>query len=206
MNFMDFKEALKPFTVFSLQEIKKIDANFHRRRLNEWQDKGYIKKVIKGFYIFSDLKINEKALGEIANRIYAPSYVSFEMALSYYSLIPESVYAITSAATRKTSRFSTPIGEFIYRTIKPALFFGYNLVAYNDDKIFKIASPEKAILDYFYINPHIQTGDDFLSLRLNVDLYWEITNESQLENYLEKFGQLALSQRIHRLMEFMKNA
>lgn len=206
MKFMDFKEALKPFTVFSLQEIKKIDANFQRRRLSEWQDKGYIKKIIKGFYIFSDLKINEKVLAEIANRIYAPSYVSFEMALSHYSFIPESVYAITSAGTRKTSRFSTPIGEFIYRTIKPALFFGYNLVAYNDGKFFKIASPEKAVLDYFYINPHIQTEDDFLSLRLNVEIFWQIINESQLENYLEKFGQSKLSQRVHRLMEFMKNA
>ena len=203
---MDFKEALKPFTVFSLQEIKKIDADFQRRRLNEWQDKGYIKKVIKGFYIFSDLKINEKVLGEIANRIYAPSYVSLEMALSYYSFIPESVYAITSTATRKTSRFSTPIGEFIYRTIKPALFFGYNLVAYNDQKIFKIASPEKAILDYLYINPHIKSEDELSSLRLNVDLFWQTIDENQLGNYLEKFGQLALSQRVQRLMEFMKNA
>lgn len=203
---MNFKEALKPFTVFSLQEIKKIDANFHRRRLNEWQDKGYIKKVIRGFYIFSDLKINEKVLGEIANRIYAPSYVSFEMALSYYSFIPESVYAMTSAATRKTSRFSTPIGEFIYRTIKPALFFGYHLVAYNDEKLLKIASPEKAILDYFYINPHIQTEDDFLSLRLNGDIFWQIIDENQLGNYLEKFAQLTLSRRIHLFMEYIKNA
>ena len=121
MRFMDFKEKLKPFSVFSLSEIRKVDSNFQRRRLNEWQEKGYIKKVIRGHYIFSDLELEESVLFEIANRIYKPSYISFEIALSYYSFIPESVYIITSASTRKTYRFSTSIGTFTYRMIKPCL-------------------------------------------------------------------------------------
>jgi len=71
MKYLDFKEALKDFTVFSFDEIKKIDSRFHRRRLNDWQEKGYIKKIIKGYYIFSDLKINEHILFEIAIRFIA---------------------------------------------------------------------------------------------------------------------------------------
>jgi len=55
MKFLEFKNELKDFAIFSLNEIRTIDPNFHRRRLNEWQDKGYIKKVIRGYYIFSDL-------------------------------------------------------------------------------------------------------------------------------------------------------
>ena len=95
MQYIELKNGLKDFTVFSVSEIRKIDPHFHRRRLNEWQDKGYIKKIIRGYYIFSDLKLSEEVLFEMANRIYAPSYVSFEMAISYYHLIPESVYGIT---------------------------------------------------------------------------------------------------------------
>lgn len=89
MQYIELKEALKGFTVFSLMDIKKVDSSFFRARLNEWQDKGYIKKVIKGYYIFSDIELSENVLFDIANRIYSPSYVSFEMALSYYHLIPE---------------------------------------------------------------------------------------------------------------------
>ena len=73
MQYITLKEKLRDFTIFPITEIRKLDTGFHRRRLNEWQDKGYIKKVIKGYYIFSDLKLNENALFEIANRIYGPS-------------------------------------------------------------------------------------------------------------------------------------
>ncbi len=91
MQFIEFKEKLKNYIVFSLQDIKKIDKNFYRSRLNEWQDKGYIKKIRRSYYIFDDLNLNEAILFLIANKIYSPSYISFEMALSYYGLIPEAV-------------------------------------------------------------------------------------------------------------------
>ena len=143
MNFVDFHKALRGFTVFSLADIRQLKPEFHRRRLNEWQQKGYITKLVRGHYMFLDLALDEKALFEIANRIYAPSYVSFEMALAYHGLIPESVYGITSASTRKTSHFATAVGEFLYRTIHPRLYFGYEIVA-NGEKAFKMASSQPA--------------------------------------------------------------
>ena len=36
----------------------------------------------------------------LANVLYAPSYVSFDYALSYYGMIPERVHEITSATMR----------------------------------------------------------------------------------------------------------
>lgn len=204
MQYIKMKEALKDFTLFSLNDIKNIDNNFFRARLNEWQKKGYIRKVIKKYYIFSNLKLNENVLFEIANRIYSPSYISFEMALSYYHLIPESVYGITSVSTLRTYKFKTPIAEFIYRTVKQSLFFGYNIVKY-DNKCFKIASIEKAILDYFYINSNIRTESDFASLRINKDMFFEQINEEKLYAFLEKFAQKRLVKIIKLFWEFMKN-
>ena len=122
MRFLELKKTLKDFTLFSLKDIKRCDNVFFRARLNEWQKKGYIKKIVKGYYIFSDLELNEKVLYEIGNKIYRPSYISFQTALSYYGLIPESVYAMTSASTRKTYHFKTPIAEFVYRTISTSTF------------------------------------------------------------------------------------
>ena len=205
MNFINFKNNLKPFPVFSLSEIKKIDSNFHRRRLNDWQEKGYLQKVIRGYYIFSDLEINENVLFEIANRIYVPSYISFEIALSYYSLIPESIYRITSASTRKTYNFSTPIAEFSYKSIKPSLFFGYNLVEYNK-RFFKLACPEKAILDYLYLNPQIKSVDDFESLRINSELFREQIDEDKLLSFVDKFDQKRLTKTINLFLEFITHA
>ncbi|NPV58937.1 MAG: hypothetical protein HPY75_04650 [Actinobacteria bacterium] len=205
MRYLELKESLKDFTVFSLRDIRAIDQAFHRRRLNEWQEKGYIRKIIKGYYIFSDLELNEGTLFEIANRIYAPSYVSLEMALSYYHLIPEGVYGITSVTTRKTYRFRTEVAEFSYRTVKPGLFFGYELVR-NDGKTFKIATVEKAILDYLYLMPHLRTLEDFRGLRLDKDSFFEQVSEERVKENLERFASRALARRVRDLWRFMENA
>ena len=62
--------------------------------------------------MFADTELNEETFFLIANKIYNPSYVSFEMALSYYRLIPEGVYSITSATAKKTIKFKTTVGDF----------------------------------------------------------------------------------------------
>jgi len=204
MQYIELKENLKDFTVFSLADIKEIDSHFHRRRLNEWQDKGYIKKIIRGYYIFSDLKLNEKVIFEIANRIYSPSYISFETALAYYGLIPESVYGMTSVSTRRTYLFKTAVAEFSYRTIKPRLFFGYNLAEQNN-RFFKIASPEKAVLDYFYINPGIKDNDDFESLRIDKAAFLKLVSMAKIRGFLKKFKQKALKKRIMAFLEFINH-
>jgi len=202
MNFIKLRDSLKDFTVFSLHDILQVDQSFHRRRLNEWQSKGYIRKVIKGFYIFSDLVLNENVLFEVSNRIYKPSYVSLESALSYYHLIPESVYGVTSVSTRRTYRFMTSMTEFSYRTVRPEFYFGYVVQAYNQ-KVFKIAKPEKAVLDYFYLNPHLRNENDFESLRVNSEQFFEIVDEGILLNYLTKSLKKSLKERISRFIDFM---
>ncbi|MFQ6070510.1 MAG: hypothetical protein ACE5LC_08295 [Candidatus Aminicenantales bacterium] len=202
MNYIQLRKFLADFTVFSIRDVRRIDPKFHRRRLNEWQDKGYIKKIIKGFYIFSDLELNENTLFEIANRIYNPSYISFEMALAYYHLIPESTYGITSASTRRTYKFKSLIAEFHYRTIKTELFFGYVINGYNG-KCFKIATPEKAILDYFYLNPHIYRESDFASLRMNSEVFFQKVKTGKLNSYLKKFSKNKLSVRVNNFLDFM---
>jgi predicted transcriptional regulator of viral defense system len=115
------------------------------------------------------------------------------------------VYAITSASTRRTYHFKTPIAEFVYRTITPRLFFGYDLVKY-DHKYFKMASVEKAILDYFYVRSDIKGKHDFESLRVNKDIFSKQVHEQILYQYLEKFAQKALAKRIQSFLEFLNHA
>jgi predicted transcriptional regulator of viral defense system len=205
MQYLEFKQQLKDFLIFSLDDIKKVDPAFYRRRLNEWQDKGYIKKVIKEYYIFSDLEINESALFVIANRIFDPAYISLEMALSYHGLIPESVYGITSVSSRKTYAFDSKLARFSYRKIKPELMFGYQLVKYQNHS-FKIAEIEKAILDFFYVNSRLKTNGEFEELRINRDTFQERVNIEKLKNYLAQFKNKALERRINMFIKFIKHA
>ena len=202
MNFVHFKNSLIDFPIFSIADIRATHGSFDRRRLSEWQKKGYIKKIVKGYYLFSDVDMNEETLSAIANKIYKPSYISFETAMSHFRLIPESVYIITSASTKRTYIFETPVARFSYRTIKPALFFGYYLLPGG----VKMAFMEKAILDYFYINPALQTEDDFASLRIKREEMLSRVNKQRLTDYMRRFRQKRLSQRMEHFFEWLEYA
>ena len=202
MNFISFKNSLREFPIFSIADIRAVHSSFDRRRLSEWQKKGYIKKIIKGRYLFSDVDIDENTLFAIANKIYKPSYISFETALSYHRLIPESLYMITSAATRRTAAFDTPITRFSYRTIKPTLFFGYSLLPGG----IKMAFMEKAILDYFYINPAVRTEDDFASLRINREEMLSQVNKERLTDYVQRFNHKRLSKTMKHFLGWLEYA
>ncbi len=201
MRFIEFKEKLKGFKIFSLTDIRKNDPDFDLRRLNEWQKKKYIKKIRKGWYIFSDLEINESGLFLIANKIYAPSYVSLEMGLSQYNLIPEMVYEITCVTSQKTASFKTGIGNFSYRHIKPELMFGYELRQQNDC-LYAIAGIEKALLDYLYLKPKIKENEDFQGMRFNYDEFKERADMKKWEKYLTAFGNKALTVRAKKFIKY----
>ncbi|MDI6689726.1 MAG: hypothetical protein QMD66_01500 [Actinomycetota bacterium] len=84
-----------------------------------------------------------------ANKLYQPSYVSFEYALSYYHLIPETVYTITSATTKPTREFEVLNKIYRYYKIRKEAFTGYEPRKIDDLTVF-IAEPEKALVDYLY--------------------------------------------------------
>lgn len=205
MRFIQFEENLKNFIVFNIKDIRKVEKNFDLRRLSEWQEKGYIKIIRKGYYVFGGTELNESILFLIANKIYPPSYISFEMAFSYYNLIPESVYGITSATSKKTNKFITGFGEFTYRHLKPEFLFGYKLVEYKEHK-FQIAEAEKALLDYFYINPHLKTYNDFDGLRFNAMEFKKIADSEKIKSYLAAFSNKILTERISKFLTYIKYA
>lgn len=199
MTYLELRDSMKDFTVFSVRDILRVDPAFHRRRLNEWQDKGYIRKVIKGFYVLADRALDEWALFEIANRIYKPSYVSLESALAHYQLIPESVYGVTSISTRRSYRFASPLAEFRYRTVAPRLFFGYDLAAAGTKRVM-IARPEKAVLDFLYLNPRLRSDADYGSLRFDAERFFQLVSEERLRAALARFRHKALLERVERFL------
>jgi len=205
MRYLDLKQKLSDQLIFTANDIKKIDSNFYLSRLTEWQKKGYIKKAIKGYYIFSDIKLDEIALFAIANRIYSPSYISLESALRYYNVIPEGVFSITSVSTRNSYEFSTSIAKFKYRKENPVLFFGYHIIQKDNYKV-KIATLEKTLLDYFYLNSEFSAKQDIEELRFNLAMLSENLDKEELIKQLNRFNNKRLKQIISILLKIIKNA
>ena len=105
-----------------------------------------------GIDVLWDNKISiwYKSKKEIANRLYRPSYISFAYALSYYGIIPEMPYQITSATTKPTRMFTSNNKVFAYYTIQREAFTGF-ILKKEGNRVFLIAEPEKALVDFAYL-------------------------------------------------------
>lgn len=203
MKYFDIKQKLSQLKVFSVEDLFIIDPNFRIETLYEWEKKNWVIKLRNKKYIFPDYKPKGYDLYLIANKIYYPSYVSLELALNHYSVIPEAVMRITSVTTNKTLTVETPIGGFDYQSLDTRLFFGYQII--TTDKIsFKIASLAKAIVDYFYLHPQIIQIADIQSLRLNEELLKENLNKRELTQILSVFNNETLTTRIKTLTDYLQ--
>jgi len=142
------KLGLSIFSVTEFGKIFNIKPAAARAFLsrNVKKNGSHFSKIKRGLYAFS---INPPTKFEIANRIYQPSYISFETALSYYNIIPETVYSVTCATTKKSKEFNVQNSIFKYYKIKKNLFFGYAPQKIRNKTIL-MAEKEKALLDYVY--------------------------------------------------------
>ena len=84
---------------------------------------------------------------ELAQKIYAPSYVSLESALSHYGWIPEAVYTVTSANLKRSASFDSPVGTFAFTCIPKFNFIGVERVV-EGRSVYLIANPTKALAVY----------------------------------------------------------
>ncbi len=199
--YLQFKEKMHPYQVFSIKDIKKEFPKFDNKALVFWQKKGYIIKIKNGYYCFSDYEKEEFFLFFVANKIYSPSYISLEIALSYYNVIPENTFITTSISTLKTNTVDSPVGVFTYKHVKPHLFFGYQLLSYKTKQI-KIATLEKATLDYLYLNSHIADVNDIKALRWNKEKLINM-NFQLFKKYQILFNSKALNKRVKQLLNYL---
>jgi hypothetical protein len=166
MKYPDFKHQYQHLPIILSKDIQEIHGNrqIMRNQLSRWQRQGLIVKLKRGMYMLNkDDRRVEPWRPFIANQLHAPSYVSLEYALNFYGLIPERVADVTSITTKKTMRFSTPKGTFIYQHIKPAAFRGFKTFKDEAGLTCFMALPEKAVVDFIYLNlEKFKAGDEMV--------------------------------------------
>lgn len=186
MKYQEFKRRInKPY--FSRMDILFNGLNVFDYQLSLWQKNGYIEILKRGLYVFVDEK--KRILPEeISFFLYEPSYLSLEFALGYYGIIPEMVFTKTAVTTKTTRKFTNEFGSFSYRHIQPKLFFGY-VAKETDFGKYLLAEPEKALLDYLYLNLGKINGEkDVSELRINKEELLKILDQKKLKIYLNEFG------------------
>jgi len=151
VNWQSFEAKLKEkqLLLFSAVDVRrvlpvsKVAATF---LLHRYAQRGFIVRVKRGLYAFPNDVPPELY---IANKLYEPSYVSLEFALSYHRVIPETVYEITSVSPKANRRFEALNKAYSYRRITKKAFTGY-IVQKQKGFNFIIADAEKAFVDTLY--------------------------------------------------------
>lgn len=140
-----------------------MDYTNPRDFISRMVKKGELIRLKNGFFVINE-KIHKSPVPyeQIANLLYGPSYLSFEWALSYYGIIPEGVYVITSASATKSKSYNTLLGTFDYFYLS---HHRYSIGIEQKENFagkFLIATPEKALADLVHFKNKNLTSKDLL--------------------------------------------
>lgn len=178
---MDFRKKIKEYAEAPIPRhlILELLSNYQspNDKISELIKSKKLISIKRGLYIVDnnmDLPMPEPFL--IANHLRGPSYISLESALSYWNMIPEKAYEISSASIKTTKTYKTPIGRFSYKQLKtPYYSFGIKNIEYSKKQSVLIASPEKALCDKIVLTPNINLRSikqtrEFLIEDLRIDV------------------------------------
>jgi len=196
MNFIEFRNRFISLACFTTDQVYSSYPGFDRNNLGRWVNKGYLVRLRQGYFTFPEFRQQKDFALYFANRIYKPSYISLQTALSFYGIIPEAVIQITSVTTLKTANFRNSFGEYSYRTIKNELMFGYELKEMEGDRRIMFATPEKALIDLLYLFPFYNSDRELAELRLDESYMEEDLNMNRLHEYVNRINSKALFRRI----------
>lgn len=198
---MAFRAMMFDSGCFNINQIYAVIPRFERNNLTNWVRKGYLLRLRRGLYTFSDYS---KVLGMseyFAGQMYKPSYISLHYALASYGLIPESVVQITSVTTLKTTSFKNNFGEYRYQSLRQNLMFGYMVKQLAPPWSVFFATPEKALLDLLYLYPFYNSVAEIENLRLDENLLQTSIDKIKLAEMLQKFQNRALEHRVKLVQE-----
>jgi len=164
--------------------------------------KGDLLRLKNGFFLIRE-KIQEDPapFEQIANLLYGPSYISLEWALSYYGMIPEGVYVVTSVTVNQSKRFSPPIGAFDYRYLNHSRYAVGIDQQENSAGRYLIARPEKALADVVHFKAKTLNKKDLLIDLIEGRRIEEETLKTLDKKMMREIAEQSHSQAVHELVK-----
>lgn len=192
-----------PYSDFTSRDVANLFPGSGDRRyglVKRAISKGEIIHIRRGLYCLAP-KYQKKSINlyALAQRIYGPSYISLESALSWHGWIPEAVYTVTCVSFKKAKEFSTPLGVFSYNRIPQKLFYaGVERLADEAGNIFLMAKPIKALSDYVYVHKK-----DWMGLKPVVESL-RVEEEELASITASEFNSLIENHVSRRIQKFLK--
>lgn len=200
---IDLLRSAIPQDCFTDVEVTSVwtgSANRRHALIKRAVAQGDIVHIRRGLYCLSE-KYRRAPLNlfGLAQRIYGPSYVSLESALSHHGWIPEAVHSITSVSSKRSATFKTPLGPFVYYRIPSLPLFTAVERIEDESGSTLMARPWKAIADYIYVYKKDWLGLKPLQESLRIE-------DEQLQGIdLEEIQEIQKSFRSRRVIRFLES-
>ena len=184
MRWQQLQRIVQDQPLFETSLFLTGDVTRHQaqRQLSDWAKAQKVIQLRRGIYTLPNQNPHPFV---VANHLVPGSYVSLQMALAHYHLIPEHVAVVTSITTQRPGTYENKFGRFSYRHIHTSLFHGIEYRLLVNDEYAYVAMPEKALLDLIYFRPQGDSREYIESLRLQ---NLEILDIEQLHRLAERAG------------------
>ncbi len=153
MNSIEFLNHLNNFKVPFVQTkeiaaVLGITIHSAGKYLENLRKQKFVEKIERGKWAIKNTHFDPLQAAEF---IISPneSYISLQTALFYHGMIEQIPAQIYSVTVNRTKTVETPAGVYSFHHCQPDFFTGYRYIK----AFFKIATPEKALVDYFYFAP-----------------------------------------------------
>lgn len=188
------KAGFKIFTTSDFARYLKISKRKATLFLTRNTRKQYFTRLMRDVYCLTS---EPPSTFSIANAVVQPSYISLDTALSYYKIIPETVYSVTSITPRHSRSLVINNIEYKYHQLKKKLFFGIRSLKEGNSYIF-MATKEKALLDYLYF---VARGKRLYNDRINIKLI----NKKRLLGYHREFRKIIINKYLVKKLDRLIN-
>jgi predicted transcriptional regulator of viral defense system len=140
--------------------------------------RGLLSRVSNGVYL--NKLVRDASATDFVSVLRPNAYVSLESALNHWGVSTQSPVSLTCVTTGKPKEYKTPEFTITLRTISEHLFWGFVEMQTRYSK-YRIAEPEKALLDWIYLT--LQNG---LTPHLD-EIELQGLDKQKLVKYVDKF-------------------
>jgi len=204
MTVIDLRAKI-PNDVFTVLELHSLLDGYRNKaaKVSSMLGRGEIIQIRRGLYTFAaPLRYEMLSSAALANRIYGPSYVSEEFALSFHGLIPERTAVVTSIAMGRSREFTNDFGVFSYRYCRSKVYSVGVIGLGEGQNRFLIAAPEKALFDKAFYDRRFDGSDP--ETYLHQDLRLDFDKVKQFDKQLLALLAPFMRGRLKKLSEFLQ--
>ena len=194
-----------------------LSSGAARGRIKRALKKGSLLLLKRGMYLNANAYLHKSdrvgLIEFIASKMQSDSYISLEYALQKHQmLLPSAIQCITSITIKQTANYKNFAGDFVYKNIKAACYFGFKKVKFRD-KAYFIATKSKALFDYLYLKPEFGSRNEkylYSQLFQKSPIRWENFFEEDFKQFDEyvwqsnSFKMMRLRRVIERYFENKK--